>query len=168
MGMAIRLKLTFFFFAWVKHFPWFCSLETMIGNYCSPGNEILSRSCKQAACDISWRREFCSLTQFKWHLPSSSFLLLEKEGPRSSHPDLDYTLFQVIQSELRNIILCHGFIHMKSRYILDSSPHSFLHTHPVLFQNRWCQSSKLSLFRELGPTIYSTRLHVSAWRTRVA
>lgn len=53
-------------------FPWFCFFETMIGNYCFSGNKIQSKLHKQTVCDISTRRGFFPLTQFKWHFPKEA------------------------------------------------------------------------------------------------
>lgn len=86
-----------------KNGPWFCFFETMIGNYCFPGNEILSKLHKQTVCDISTSRESFPLTQFKWYFPKEA----KKRKARvfSSSPRFFFffwtqiiSLFQVIQS----------------------------------------------------------------------
>lgn len=69
IGMAAGLK---FFYAWAKKLSMTPFSETMIRNYCFPGNEIPPKLHKQTACDTSTRRGLCSLTQFRWHFPKEA------------------------------------------------------------------------------------------------
>lgn len=112
-----------------KNFPWFCFSETMIGNYCSPGNEILSKLHKQTACDISIRRGLCSLT------PSLGDIFrkkLEKEGTESSI-DPDYILI-ASDSELVEIHYIVPWLHLRKIQVHSRRFHTFFPTYqPSVF-----------------------------------
>lgn len=87
----------------------FAFLKTTTGSDYFPGNGVLSRFRKYTTCGISTRRGICSLTQFKWHFSSSSFLVPAKECTGSSYIDLyflDITYFKWFRVKWEMEILC--------------------------------------------------------------
>lgn len=137
----------------------------MTGNYCFPGNKIQSKLHKQTVCDISTRRGFFPLTQFKWHFPKEA-----RKGrhgvfysPRYFFFDPDYILVSSDSELVQKYYISHGFIYVKCRYILDASTHSFLDTIPVPFPDRSGPSRKPSFISNTGTPVYSQELLRCCW-----